>query len=205
LQLAIVRALGSKCGSRKNSAKPTECIFFISLQTRIAPRKIGFGYDEWMSGQTIYAYVGGDPVSQVDPDGLLVMSTVGGVQRGTTLSQAATLGAAGNAAMATGLTTIGVAVAVRTGSVAIPAVTAAARQVGKDLNLDGPRLGRRPGTGMICQVRYKDDPIFRIEVHPIGAQDRTPVPHFHVAPNMEVHRQLPDFMSDGLRRLLGGN
>jgi hypothetical protein len=64
-----VRVPGSKCGSRKNSAKPSECIFFISLQTRIAPRKIGFGYDDWMSGQTIYGYVGGNPVSHVDPTG----------------------------------------------------------------------------------------------------------------------------------------
>jgi hypothetical protein len=47
--------------------------------------------------------VGGNPLSFVDPEGLLFMATVGGVQRGTPLNQAATYGSPGNVAMAAGL------------------------------------------------------------------------------------------------------
>jgi RHS repeat-associated protein len=54
-------------------------------------------------GMNRFGYVGENPLSYTDPEGLLIMSTLGGVQRNTTLDQAATYGAPGNAAAATGL------------------------------------------------------------------------------------------------------
>ena len=42
-----------------------------SCQTRTRPRKKGCAYGAGVSGATIYAYVGGDPVSYRDPMGLL--------------------------------------------------------------------------------------------------------------------------------------
>ncbi|MGJ7492231.1 RHS repeat-associated core domain-containing protein, partial [Variovorax sp. ZT4R33] len=54
-------------------------------------------------GWNRFGYVDSNPLSYVDPEGLLLMSTVGGLQRATTLGQAATYGAPGNAAAAAGL------------------------------------------------------------------------------------------------------
>ena len=44
----------------------------------------------------------------------------------------------------------------------------AGKRVWDDLKFDGPRPSKtKPGEGMVCQVRYKQQPIFRIDVHPI--------------------------------------
>lgn len=56
-------------------------------------------------GLNEYMFVEGAPTMYTDPTGLLFMSTVGGVQRNTTLDQAATYGAPGNAAAAAGMAT----------------------------------------------------------------------------------------------------
>ncbi|ARN73931.1 RHS repeat domain-containing protein [Oceanicoccus sagamiensis] len=64
-----------------------------------------------------------------------------------------------------------------------------ANKVGFDF--DGPKKSK---DGMrICQIRYKKKPIFRLDKHPISPTDRTPVVHFHVAPNMKKHRKVPGF------------
>jgi RHS repeat-associated protein len=59
------------------------------------------------------------------------------------------------------------------------------------IDFEGPKPNRKGDGGMICQIKYKKNPIFRVEVHPLGP-DRVPVPHWHVAPNMEKHRDLPE-------------
>jgi RHS repeat-associated protein len=114
-------------------------------------------------GINAYSYVEGNPVSNIDPDGLLVMSTLGGMQRGTTLSQAATYGAAGNAAMAAGLTTMGVGAAAATTVGGVGATVPIAGALAKRLNFDGPSPGLAYGNGRICQVRFDKKPVLRLD------------------------------------------
>lgn len=45
-------------------------------QTRTRPRKIGCVYGAGVSGATIFAYVGGDPLSLTDPEGLQAADTM---------------------------------------------------------------------------------------------------------------------------------
>jgi len=80
-----------------------------------------------------------------------------------------------------------------------------ARDVWRDTNFDGPRPSRtKSGEGMVCQVRYKQQPVFRVDVHPLDPTDRTPVPHWHMAPDMQRHREMPEFLGDWMKNILGG-
>ncbi len=45
------------------------CDFFNSAQTAAVTRQNGCVYDEGVSGSIIYAYVGGNPLTRIDPDG----------------------------------------------------------------------------------------------------------------------------------------
>ncbi len=60
---------GPKRASGKNSAQCWRCAFVLSPQAVDLPEKSACAYDESMTGQTIYAYVGGNPVNDVDPTG----------------------------------------------------------------------------------------------------------------------------------------
>ncbi|BAN33961.1 hypothetical protein SCD_n00112 [Sulfuricella denitrificans skB26] len=53
-------------------------------------------------GINTYSYVENNPLNYFDPDGLLITSTIGGLQNGMTISQATAIGSMGNAAMAAG-------------------------------------------------------------------------------------------------------
>ncbi len=76
------------------------------------------------------------------------------------------------------------------------------QQYWKDLDFDGPRPNRGKGQGMICQIRYKDEPIFRVERHPIPGSDGVPKPHFHIPPDMKEHRPLPEFLDKPIQDFL---
>jgi len=60
----------------KNRTKQGEGVFVSRSLTRTTPRENGLPYDELASGATIYAYVGNDPLSRVDPLGLAPLDQV---------------------------------------------------------------------------------------------------------------------------------
>jgi len=68
---AFAPARRAKCASRKKTSAPGESVFFISPQTRTALRENALHYDEGVSGSIIYTYVEGNPISRIDPLGLM--------------------------------------------------------------------------------------------------------------------------------------
>jgi uncharacterized protein RhaS with RHS repeats len=64
------RARKAECASKAKKIDSRERVFFIPSQASIAPGKNASAYDECSSGRIIYAYVGGNPVSDIDPEGL---------------------------------------------------------------------------------------------------------------------------------------
>ena len=59
-----------ECASRQKPLTTRRPTFFIAAQPVDASREIRPGYDDCTSGPIIYAYVGGNPVSKIDPLGL---------------------------------------------------------------------------------------------------------------------------------------
>jgi len=76
-----------RAGKNRSQRKNTDCrerVFFITPQALDAPGKNACRYGGTVPGQTIYAYVNGNPLSYYDPYGLFGMDDVyGAIYRGT--------------------------------------------------------------------------------------------------------------------------
>jgi|GEM_PF-3997983 len=72
-----------------------------------------------------------------------------------------------------------------------PKIYKKAKDIYQDFDFEGPRKNRKGDTSQLCQVKYKKQPIFRVEQHAFSPVDRTPVLHWHRAPNMKEHRSFP--------------
>jgi hypothetical protein len=66
----LARAREPKCGSRENCNARGEAVFVNAAQSLDWTRENTCRYGETVSGPTIYAYVGGNPLSRIDPLGL---------------------------------------------------------------------------------------------------------------------------------------
>ena len=111
-----------------------------------------------------YVYVGANPMSFTDEDGLLFGATLGGFQRGITLRQATQIGSMGNAALRAGGATAAAGAAAATAATGAPeAATAACRIVPKlKKPCENAILAFALGTG-ICNGDPADDYIQDLE------------------------------------------
>ncbi len=140
------------------------CLVISGFTTFASARFIQADPIGLVGGLNQYVYVEGNPISYIDPDGLLFMSTLGGMQNGTTLNQAATFGAPGNAAIAAGITTaaIGAAASVSptmTGRVIRDVLTGREYKFGDDFRMApwGNRTGNEYGKWPHYHRRGTDD------------------------------------------------
>lgn len=101
-RLAFARGRGPKCASRENCTEKGESVFVHSAQTVDPSGENVPSYDECVSGRNIYAYVGGNPISRIDPDGQFFFVAAFGWGAATAIADAAV--AAGTAWWAANVT-----------------------------------------------------------------------------------------------------
>jgi len=101
-----------------------------------------------------YAYVLQNPVTSFDPDGLLMMSTIMGARKDVTLDEAAACGSPGNAAMISGLATMGAGATAMGGvyaaRAAVPVVSPMVAPVARVVRKNARNITLCTVTGLAC-------------------------------------------------------
>ena len=75
----------------------------------------------------------------------------------------------------------------------IAATIAAASKAKKfvdDLNFDGPSAGLKYGNGRICQIRYKKQPVIRLDYHPYTGTNNESRLHLNIGTGEDNHISL---------------
>jgi RHS repeat-associated protein len=62
------------------------------------------------------------------------------------------------------------------------AATEAAAVVAKDVKVDGPKMNKDGITGRLCQLRYRNTPLLRLDYHKLPGPLKDPVLHLNIGP-----------------------
>jgi RHS repeat-associated protein len=89
--------------------------------------------------------------------------------------------------MVAGGTLIAGGAAVVGGEVIAAGGIVAAKNLKRNIKVDGPNAGLSYGNGRVFQIRYQNKPVFRMDYQPIPGSNNQSRLHFHVGADMKAH------------------
>jgi hypothetical protein len=154
-------------------------------------------------GINLYGYVENGPIMRTDPLGLQMgipawmwnarAEIEGGLNKCTTTTMAGKLNAMGDALaqppVKAAMVAYGVAALIE--PLALDEAVAAIKQ---NLKIDGPQTNKDGATGRICQIRWGNTPLLRLDYHAIPGSGGKPRLHLNIGPGQgknSIHIPIP--------------